>query len=268
MQVTATQQHKLLREEPIQEVALNNEDIYKVFFHGPSFQVMDTGQSLSSKELLMDCMIDHQSIGPNNQTSPLTIESAFQTAGWLHYHNTKETVLPSAIDSVRIYQKPTDWEGIIVRAQPVNNHSYTYNIDVFQNHSIVMTLRGATFIATTIPPKGTKDFWTPEPDVYVASSQEDLQSIPQPDVDKMRSRGTIKRIQDRLAGRSAIYGLLNQLNVSDQVIQSDLGQPLLLKHPEMGISITHREGIGWAAIHTQGLVGIDIEGIEMRGSNF
>jgi NAD(P)-dependent dehydrogenase (short-subunit alcohol dehydrogenase family)/phosphopantetheinyl transferase/3-hydroxymyristoyl/3-hydroxydecanoyl-(acyl carrier protein) dehydratase len=268
MHISPAFQHKLLREEPLQDVTLSNEDVYKVFFHGPTFQVMDTGRSLSPKELLMDCMIDHQSTGPNNQTSPLTIESAFQTAGWLHYHNTKETVLPSAIQSIRIYQKATDWEGLIVRAQPVVNQPYTYNIDVFQNHSIVMSLRGATFIATTIPPKGTKNFWTPEPDVYVASSQEDLQSIPQPDIDKLRSRGTLKRIQDRLAGRDAIYGVLKNLNIQDQVIQTDLGQPLLTEHSEMGISITHRNGVGWAALHTNGLVGIDVEGIELRTSQF
>ena len=62
MQVTATQQHKLLREEPVQEVALNNEDIYKVFFHGPSFQVMDTDNF--AKELLMDCMMITKVLDP------------------------------------------------------------------------------------------------------------------------------------------------------------------------------------------------------------
>ena len=112
-------------------------------------------------------------------------------------------VLPKGIGSMQIFHIPTDWAGLLVRSQPIPDKPRQYNIDVYQNDSIVMTLREVTFIeAPNID--GNKDFWTPTPDVVIARSQENLQIIPPTDTTQLIERGNAKRHTDRIAGRSAM----------------------------------------------------------------
>ena len=167
---------------------------------------------------------------------------------------------------MQIFHLPTDWEGLIVRSQPIEGKSKQYNIDVFQNNSIVMTLRDVEFIeAPNVD--GKKDFWTPTPDVVIARSQENLQVVPPTDTAKLIERGNHKRRSDRLAGRSAIYKILRSEQLSHTVSQESNGRPFL-KGSDMGISISHCNQMGWAGLYRKGLIGLDAERIATRSKSF
>jgi phosphopantetheinyl transferase len=267
MRVVSPLTTSLLSEEPLQPCTVSSETIYRQFFHGPSFQVLESVSSMSTKESISTGILDHMSILPSHNISPLAIESAFQAAGWHHWTQTQEMVLPKSIESLQIFDLPTDWEGLTMRAQPVLNKPRTYNVDVFQNHSIVMTLRNLEFIEAPPTSNNEKDFWTPEPDVVIARSQENLQILPSNDRMTIQSRGSLKRQQDRLAGRTAAYRLLRKEGITSQVLQETSGKPFL-QDSSADISISHSNGIGWAALNHNGRIGIDVEQIEERSSAF
>ena len=258
--------HTLLREEPQVPCSVVAAEIYKKFFHGPSFQVLEEVQSMSQQESLATGLMDHMSILPTNLLAPLAIENAFQAAGWHHWTHTQEMVLPKGIGSMQIFHMPTDWEGLLVRSQPIQDQPRGYNIDVYQNGSIVMTLREVTFVeAPNID--GNKDFWTPTPDVVIARSQQNLQIVPPTDTTQLLKRGNAKRRTDRIAGRSAMYRLLRHEELNLTVEQEPSGRPFL-KDSEMGISISHCNEIGWAALNRVGLIGLDVEHISSRSPAF
>jgi len=267
MRIENPSTHSLLSEEPLQPCVVSNEDIYRQFFHGPSFQVLESVSSMSTKESISTGILDHMSILPSHNISPLAIESAFQAAGWHHWTQTQEMVLPKSIESLQIFDLPTDWEGLTMRAQPVLNKPRTYNVDVFQNHSIVMTLRNLEFIQAPPTSNNEKDFWTPEPDVVIARSQENLHILPSNDRMSIESRGSLKRQQDRIAGRTAAYRLLRKEGIASNILQENSGKPYL-QDSSADISISHSNGIGWAALHHNGRIGMDVEQIIERSSAF
>jgi hypothetical protein len=131
--------------------------------------VLDEIQSITPKAAIATGLMDHVSLIPSNIVSPLAIENAFQTAGWHHWAHHKEMVLPKGIGSMQIFHQPTDWEGLIIRAHAIPNQAKCYDIDVYQNSSIVMTLREVEFIEAPNS-QNDKDFWTPTPDVVIARS--------------------------------------------------------------------------------------------------
>ena len=258
--------HTLLREEPQVSCSVLAAEIYKKFFHGPSFQVLEEIQSMSRQESVSTGLIDHMSILPTNLLAPLAIENAFQAAGWHHWTHTQEMVLPKGIGSLQIFHMPTDWAGLVVRSQPIPDKARQYNIDVYQNGSIVMTLREVTFIEAPNA-EGNKDFWTPTPDVIIARSQENLQIVPPTETSQLLERGNSKRRTDRIVGRSAVYKLLRSENLDITVERERSGRPFL-KGSEMGISISHCNQVGWAGLNRTGLIGLDVEHIAPRSAAF
>ncbi len=259
--------HTLLSAESPQPCDTGTEEIYRHFFHGPSFQVLEKIISMTPVESMSSALIDHTSLTPSNLLSPLTIESAFQAAGWHHWTQTQEMVLPKSIGSLQIFHFPTDWEGLTIRAQTVPERPRCYNVDVFQNSAVVMTLRGLEFIEAPPSTQQGKDFWTPTPDVVIARSPADLQVVPSNEQSQLQERGSAKRKQDRLAGRSALHHLLRHSNIQSRLEHTKSGKPLLVDSTAE-ISISHSHGIGWAGLHRSGWIGLDAERIETRSDAF
>ena len=87
---------------------LNREDVYKLYFHGPAFQVLDAVQRSGEYVLgrLRGDMPPTTSTGQPLITAPLLIELCLQTAGIYEIGATGVLALPQAIGEVRIYPQP------------------------------------------------------------------------------------------------------------------------------------------------------------------
>ncbi len=265
------ERHSLLAEGPNSECSVLADEIYRHFFHGPSFQVLESVTSMTSTESMTCGLLDHLSIMPTNILSPLSIESAFQAAGWHHWTQTQEMVLPKSVGSIQIFHQPTDWEGVTIRAQVIPDKPRCYNVDVYQNSTIAMTLRDLEFVVAPPVSNNNKDFWTPDPEVVIARSPDDLQVIPpterQQFIRDLGDRGNRKRQQDRRIGRLALYKLLQKEGIQSPIDKTSAGKPILTAH-DADISISHSNGFGWAGIYHKGYIGLDVEQIETRSAQF
>ncbi len=100
--------------------AVSAEDIYKLYFHGPSFQVLDAAQSSRSnvlgrlnKDLLMDA-----SGKPGSMSTPLLIELCFQTAGLWEAGATGTLALPASVGKLTVYQRSMNGVPIFAEVSP------------------------------------------------------------------------------------------------------------------------------------------------------
>ncbi len=100
--------------------AVSAEDIYKLYFHGPSFQVLDAAQSSRSnvlgrlnKEVLMDA-----SGKPGSMSTPLLIELCFQTAGLWEAGATGTLALPSSVAKLTVYSRSMNGVPIFAEVTP------------------------------------------------------------------------------------------------------------------------------------------------------
>ncbi|MCW5853906.1 MAG: SDR family NAD(P)-dependent oxidoreductase, partial [Anaerolineae bacterium] len=108
--------------EPTTELALpsepdrvvGSEDIYKVYFHGPAYQVLESVQLKGDQAFgLMQPDLPANS-DPTNAVSvmaPRLIEFCFQTAGLWEMVNREMMALPMAIGSVTTYRLPEQANG-------------------------------------------------------------------------------------------------------------------------------------------------------------
>jgi len=102
--------------------SVSSEEIYKMFFHGRSFQVLDAAQ-LSSNDLVLG-RFNKKVAGisaddPTLFASPLLIELCFQTAGLWEAGSTGVLALPQSIGSLRIYSRPLN--GVAIFAEVKHN---------------------------------------------------------------------------------------------------------------------------------------------------
>ena len=100
--------------------AVSAEDIYKLYFHGPSFQVLEAAQSSHSnvlgrlnKRLLMDA-----SGKPGSMSTPLLIELCFQTAGLWEAGATGTLALPASVGKLSVYPRPMNGVPIYAEVKP------------------------------------------------------------------------------------------------------------------------------------------------------
>jgi malonyl CoA-acyl carrier protein transacylase len=119
-------QHTMIQEMtgilPIwgKETAVCSEDIYKLYFHGPSFQVLDCAQKSGdhvmgrlAKNIPTEASGETQSI-----TTPLLVELCFQTAGLWEAGTTGIMALPHSIGTLTIYPRRVNGEPIFAEVTP------------------------------------------------------------------------------------------------------------------------------------------------------
>ena len=80
---------------------IDQEAIYRRFFHGPIFQVLREIDGISSDGLLAQARVEHAPIGDPLITAPLLLEAAFQAAGMHEMLEAHRMGLPSSIDEVQ-----------------------------------------------------------------------------------------------------------------------------------------------------------------------
>jgi hypothetical protein len=100
--------------------AVSAEDIYRLYFHGPSFQVLEAAQSYHSSvlgRLNKDLVID-SSGKPGPMSTPLLIELCFQTAGLWEAGATGTLALPASVGKLTVYSRPMNGVPIYAEVKP------------------------------------------------------------------------------------------------------------------------------------------------------
>ena len=102
----------------------NNEvtaaEIYQLFFHGPSFQVLEAAQRSGNNVLgrFNNSLIDINADEPGLFTTPLLIELCFQTAGLWEAGSTGNLGLPHSIGKLRVYRNVINGTSIFAEVKP------------------------------------------------------------------------------------------------------------------------------------------------------
>jgi NAD(P)-dependent dehydrogenase (short-subunit alcohol dehydrogenase family) len=100
--------------------AVTSEEIYKLYFHGPAFQVLDAAQS-SREDVLgrFNKRVVAESGGTNSPlATPMLIELCFQTAGLWEAGATGNLALPSSVGSISVYPQPLNGVPIYAEVTP------------------------------------------------------------------------------------------------------------------------------------------------------
>ena len=113
--------------------SVKSEDIYKLYFHGPSFQVLHAAQ-LSDGKILGEFnknLVGISADEPALFTTPLLIELCFQTAGLFEAGATGTLALPQSIGTLKIYKQPLNGVAIFaeVKTREVNG-KYSFDARV------------------------------------------------------------------------------------------------------------------------------------------
>ncbi|MEF3279981.1 MAG: SDR family NAD(P)-dependent oxidoreductase, partial [Elusimicrobiota bacterium] len=96
----------------------DKETIYKIYFHGPSFQVLDGIIDADRDSVLAVFKRPQKKLLGNKDFDycfhPLVIEAMFQACGWRDLYNDNKMTLPDFIESVLIKDNKTDPDKLFV----------------------------------------------------------------------------------------------------------------------------------------------------------
>ena len=279
---------------PMPPEEFSKEDIYSRFFHGPAFQVLQRVEDVAADGLMAEGRVKTSAISEEPlHTDPLVLEAAFQAAG-LHVMLTRhEMALPSKIAEVRYLGKADEDESLAITVRMVADGVYDVDVRGAQNRRLLQ-LRGYSMaVLGPLPP----DQRFPLPDwerpvvfpmggaphggsasgvIARAGAHEATEGwLSELEVAEVSSRGTERRIADRLAGRLAAKRAVVQLTgltPSDvRIFSAETGEPLVelpSGQEAVRVTITHREGHAVAVACRNGRIGVDLEKVEQRSASF
>ena len=269
---------------------VQQDQIYRRFFHGPIFQVLQVIFGVSADGLVGEAHCDPSplSSGPLI-TAPLVLEAAFQAAG-LHRMMIEHTIgLPHEVSEVRLYRVPDPDAPLSITA---GREGDRYHVDVDGVDGPVLRLRGFAMIGLGPVPPGDR---FEEPDggrpvcfgpgivdkivagttIAEASAGDNEAAWLAPDeIAELRARGTARRVADRIAGRIAAKRALSDLTGADplaiRIWTAASGEPIarVPGHPGVRVSISHREGHAVAVAVSSGRIGVDLEQVCARPDSF
>jgi acyl transferase domain-containing protein/acyl carrier protein/phosphopantetheinyl transferase len=262
------------------EEPLTRDDIYRRFFHGPVFRVLAEAESVGETALMATAVLTHAPVGDGLLTAPLVLEAAFQAAG-LHRMATRGLMaLPASIDLLQLDHVPTDGAPLSIM---VSTNGDAYDIDVDSNEGNVLRVRGFRMVDTGPLPEGDR---IPEPDggwpvVVMATAMATggtgaAEALLPVERREIAARGTAKRQADRTAGRRAARGAVNKLTGDREfrIGSAQSGAPEVRgcdgasALDGVKVSITHRDGHGWAAATRHGTPGLDVEAVALRPASW
>ena len=249
-------------------------EIYRRFFHGPSFQVLEGASGITADGLESEILVDHRALSGGLDTAPLILEAAFQAAGLHRMVVDGALALPARIEQVSLLSRPE--EGAALWAL-VRRDGDRYDIDVNSGNEPVMRVRGFEMIDTgPLPPgdrfKAPESGW-PAAIIAQASFEAPPSRLPEAEQAELTARGTEKRQRDRIAGRlaarAAIRALSGEEDEAFSIQNNPFGRPVVaMSEQDVRISISHRSGEAMAVAARGGWPGIDIERIERREPTF
>jgi len=269
---------------------IGRDSIYRRFFHGPRFRVLENVFGVSQDGLLAEGRVDHSGIAEGLLTSPLALEAAFQAAGLHRMLVAHEMGLPLEIEEMQLLGAPADDEALSLLVQLTDRG---YHVDVDGSSGPILRVRGFQLVDRGPLPPGDR-FPVPEEGRPICFPAQPIRRGPitrsvtaeaQADEDPgawlsdeelavLQARGTDKRVRDRVAGRMAAKRALASLTGVDalhiRVASAASGEPVATVpgHPTARVSVSHREGRAIAIAVDSGRIGVDLEAIEPRDGSF
>ncbi len=107
--------------EWLEKEGISSDDIYKLYFHGPSFQVLDSAQR-SGDVVLGKLRANLLPIGNGSQSTistPILVELCFQTAGLWEAGSTGIMALPHSIESLTLFRQEGQLGEIYAEVRPI-----------------------------------------------------------------------------------------------------------------------------------------------------
>ncbi len=126
-------------------VAVSPESIYRIYFHGPAFQVLN-GVQQHGEHVYGRFNADLPPlIAPTALTLPQLVELCLQTAGVWEIGRTGELALPAAIERLIVHRTDTNGEPIYAQVQPrmTDDHRFCFDAWVLdQKGRLYLELQG------------------------------------------------------------------------------------------------------------------------------
>jgi acyl transferase domain-containing protein/NAD(P)-dependent dehydrogenase (short-subunit alcohol dehydrogenase family)/acyl carrier protein/phosphopantetheinyl transferase len=270
---------------------IGRDSIYQRFFHGPRFRVLESIFGVSADGLLAEGRVNDDGIAPGLLSCPLALEAAFQAAGLHRMLVAHEMGLPLEIEELSLLGRPQADEALSLLVQLADDG---YHVDVDGTDGPILRIRGFQLVDRGPLPPGDR-FPVPDegrPVCFPSVPIRRTSSIPRSvtaearadddpsgwlsddELGQLRSRGTDKRVRDRVAGRLAAKRALSSLTGVDalriRVQSAPSGEPIATVpgHPTVRVSVSHRDGHAVAIAVDSGRIGVDLEGIEVRDPSF
>jgi len=140
------------------------EDIYKLYFHGPAFQVLDGVQR--SGDTLLGRLSKHLPAFTGQQhdllSTPTLVELCFQTAGVWEIGKTGSLALPRSIHTLTLYRQDVDGVAIYAEVKPHQSADGELSFDarvVDANGSLYLELKD--YRTTPLPYTARKELLVP-----------------------------------------------------------------------------------------------------------
>ncbi len=237
--IIVPQEEKVLRQ-------VNEEEIYRHYFHGPTFRVVKSGK-VSENVVNAKCNINNPlEMKPNGLVNPLLVEAGMQTAGLFHLGESGGTYLPVSMDKCFSTNVEGEVEIFAVRK------GGRFDVQATANGKTALIIKGLVFVKK----KGYAEAHSVVKEMD--SSEEDLAIEEKERLSQIKNA---KRRADYIRGRKAGRRALDRLGLKKPVIlNGPTGRPFVKGHPEFSVSITHKDDIAEAlAWKGTARMGIDIE---------
>jgi hypothetical protein len=124
---------RLARQMPLQQTSavppagertLSTEDTYRLYFHGPAYQVVGSawrGAHGLAARLAEGLPANHAPMDKPVVIGPRLIELCFQAAGLDEVITSGRLALPTHVERVRFFTRPVESEGLVATAEPAED---------------------------------------------------------------------------------------------------------------------------------------------------
>ncbi|MHA1419191.1 MAG: SDR family NAD(P)-dependent oxidoreductase [Candidatus Heimdallarchaeaceae archaeon] len=287
---------------------LSKDDIYSVFFHGPSFQVLEKLVELSDKKAIAKVNLPGLKLFSDKKkktlVEPLIIEATLQTAGLYDFIINKSISLPSTIKKLEFFSSNKPEYIVSEFISKDDTHSY-FNLEAIdKDGKIILRLDKLGLIHTQFPTEVSeevlkklaviKEYWEMSSllkdrkvkIIPIKNVIEKFARTPEEIIRFMRNQEKTafqkiknnKRKMEYLAGLIAAKELYSQIENNTDVF-SDIeirktakGQPYIYNLPEKkksNLFLSISHSENYAlAAVGSNPIGIDIEKIEERNESF
>ncbi len=287
---------------------LSKSDIYSVFFHGPSFQILEKLVELSSEKAVAKVNLPGLKLFSDKKkkthVEPLIIEAALQTAGLYSYIIHQSISLPSTIEKLEFFSKNKPEYVVSEFISKDDTHSY-FNIEAIdKDGKTILRLDKLGLIHTQFPADISekvlqkiatiKEYWelsslnkgTKMKIVPIKNVIEKFSKSPEELIRHMKSQEKAafqkiknnKRKMEYLAGLIAAKELYSQIEKNPEIFdkieirKTAKGQPyiyILKDKKKSGLFLSISHSENYAiAVIGSIPLGVDIEKIEERNESF